>query len=71
MILSTEELRNIILGKTVFKKCPCCDKNGTEYWDEDGNNAGPAPRPEWGNDFCTGTCENCDGVAYVVTVNND
>lgn len=63
--LDAEELRDILLGKMVYKKCPCCDKEGLEYWNEDGEDVSPAPKAEWGEDYCSGTCENCNGLAFV------
>lgn len=63
--LEAEELREIILGKIVYRKCPCCDKEGMEYWSEDGEEVGPAPKPEWGEFYNEGECENCKGLGFV------
>lgn len=62
---SRDELRGIILGKIQYRKCPNCDVNGREYWDENGEGAGPYPRPEWGDNYESGSCENCDGLGYI------
>ncbi len=63
--LDIEELRDILLGKMVYKKCLCCDKDGMEYWNEDGEEVGPSPRKEWGDNYCEGSCENCNGLGFV------
>jgi hypothetical protein len=55
----------MILGKDQYKKCPNCDLEGTEYWDENGQGVSPYPRPEWGEKYDSGDCENCGGLAYV------
>lgn len=62
--LSKEEYRNIILGKITFRKCPACDNNGREYWDEEGVSVLPYPHPDWEN-YSEGDCENCNGLAYI------
>ena len=69
--LTSEELRRIILGKTVYRKCPNCDENGIEYWDENGENVGPAPKEEWTDNYEQGECANCDGVGYVIAYEKD
>ncbi len=63
--LSRDELREIILGKIHYRKCPNCDNNGREYWDENGEGVSPFPREEWGDNYNEGACENCDGLGYV------
>lgn len=65
MEISIEELRNIILGKIQYKKCPCCDNNGFEYWDEEGISVLPSPLPEWGENYGKGICENCNGLGFI------
>lgn len=62
--VTSEELRDIILGKITYRKCPCCDSNGTEYWDIDGEVVLPYAHPDW-EDYNQGECENCDGVGYI------
>ena len=42
-----------------------CDSDGKEYWDEDGNGVGPTIRPEWGEEYNEGDCQNCDGLGFV------
>ncbi|TXH40935.1 MAG: hypothetical protein E6Q97_38750 [Desulfurellales bacterium] len=64
--VSFSTVREIIQGKIRPVKCVHCDLNGQEYWDENGNDAGPAPRTEWGDNFCSGDCEHCDGLGYVL-----
>ena len=63
--LTTEEYRNIILGKRKFEKCLCCDNSGYEYWDEDGVSVLPYPHKDWGDRYSRGPCENCNGIGYV------
>ena len=63
--LETEVLREIILGKRTYRKCPACDNNGVEYWDESGESVLPYPHPDWGSHYNTGPCENCDGLGYL------
>ena len=63
--LDTEELRNIITGKTSFRKCPCCNKEGLEYWEETGVSVLPYPHPDWGDNYESGPCDECDGLGYV------
>ncbi len=64
--LSKDQLRDIILGKVTFRKCPSCDNNGVEYWcGLTGAGAGPFARPEWGENCESGDCENCDGLGYI------
>ena len=64
-VFDKEELRNIILGKVTYRKCPSCDNDGREYWDETGASVLPYPHPDWGDNYNTGNCENCDGIGYV------
>ena len=42
-----EELLAIILGKVQYRKCPCCDNHGLEYWDENGMGVGPRRDAQW------------------------
>lgn len=64
--LTKEEFLNIILGKTTYKKCPLCDKNGMQYWDNvDGGDIQSFPKPEWGDDYNEGYCSNCNGLGFV------
>lgn len=50
-MLDKEETRDLILGKLKYRKCPCCDNQGMEYWDgQTGMGANPSPSgidPEW------------------------
>jgi len=67
--LTKHDFRNIILGKTTYRKCPLCDNDGMEYWDENGMSPSPFPRPEWGEDYNSGECENCNGLGFVESIN--
>lgn len=60
-----EDLRKLILGKITYRKCPNCDNDGQEYWDENGEGVCPHPREEWGENYNQGDCENCDGLGYI------
>ena len=66
-MLDAEEVRDLILGKLKYRKCPCCDNNGVEYWDgETGMGASPSPsgiNPEW---LAWGSCENCNGLGFIL-----
>lgn len=63
--ISIKDFRDIITGKQTYRKCPSCDKNGLEYWDEEGVSVLPCPHPSWGNNYCSGPCEECNGVGYI------
>ena len=65
IIISNQELRGIITGRITYRKCPACDKNGLEYWDENGRGVSPVPNPAWGENYCEGACEECGGLAYI------
>ncbi len=60
--ISTKDLREIILGKITYRKCPNCDQNGNEHWDDDGRTVLPAPLPGWKE---YGSCQNCNGLGYI------
>ncbi len=66
ILYSIIEVRKFALGKFTARKCPCCDNDGIEYWDEDGIAPGPSPRKEWGEDFGSGACQNCNGIGYII-----
>ena len=68
--LTNEELRSIILGKRVYKKCPCCDNNGIYYLNEEGESAS-SPLQEWGDDYSREECDNCDGLGFVIAIYED
>ena len=75
--LSPEELRGIITGKTVYRKCPVCHSRGyvwcyqndieaMEALEQDGDS------DEWYKERYNAEyvwkdgCENCDAVGFVV-----
>ena len=64
MIFTVEDMRDTILGKTKWSKCPLCEGTGLENWDELGENvrAGYSSDP----DRYTDTCQNCEGLGFVV-----
>ena len=35
LVLDMEEVRDLILGKLKYRKCPECDNNGLQYWYND------------------------------------
>lgn len=75
--LSPEELRRIITGKTVYRKCPVCHSRGYVWCYQNDIEAAEAPEQDgesydwykerykaeyvWQED-----CENCDAVGFVV-----
>ena len=61
--LSTEEIRNIITGKTTYRKCPLCDDTGTEFLRYDAE--GFAVAPDFQGEFFRDECANCGGVAFI------
>ena len=62
-----EELRDIILGKTTFKKCLSCDNNGQEWWDGDtGLGVGSVPPTGIPHENISHVdCDNCNGLGYI------
>lgn len=66
-MLDAEEVRDLILGKLKYRKCPCCDNNGTVYWDGktgEGESSSPSGiDPEW---ISYGGCENCKSLGYIL-----
>ena len=64
--LSKQELADIILGKTIYRKCPLCDQNGLQYWDDqEGIDIQACPKSEWGEEYNSGECENCNGLGFM------
>ena len=61
------ELRDIIFGKTTFRKCPACDNKGRVYYD--GNTGfGVGPSPPVGvpvEDIDQDRCDGCHGLGYL------
>lgn len=74
--MESEEIRNIITGKTSFRKCPNCVGRGYEwYCGETGvvfhNQSLPEEDieealGEWADRY---ECENCKGIGYIVIPN--
>ena len=65
MEIEIQQLRDIITGKRHYRKCPRCDNDGKEYWDETGTSVLPYPHPDWGDNYDSGPCENCDGLGFI------
>lgn len=64
--LTKQEFVDIILGKTTYRKCPLCDQNGIQYWDNvDGGDIQSYRKPEWGDEYNAGCCENCEGLGFI------
>ena len=63
-VFTTEEMRNTILGSTVWKQCPACNGTTWENWNEDGEDVRPGPSTS--PDRATGECNNCDYLGFVV-----
>ena len=68
--VEVEWLRDVILGKIAFKKCPQCDMNGTEYWTRDGISIHPTQVKDI-LEVERGSCQNCDGLGFVELPSND
>lgn len=72
--LEPSELRAIILGKRVYKKCPNCDKNGFHRlkMDDDFDVIGPVSDYEYEKldeaNRWEGDCDNCDALGYVIAI---
>ena len=66
-MLYTEEVRDLILGKLKYRKCPCCDNNGLGYRDgETGVGASPSPSGISFECLSWGLCENCNGLGFIL-----
>lgn len=64
--LPRKEFVDIILGKTTYRKCPLCDENGIQYWDnENGTDIQSYRKSEWGDEYNAGCCENCEGLGFI------
>ena len=63
--LGIDELRDIITGKTKFRKCLKCDANGLIYWDAEGVATLPYVPEGWNGDYESGPCDMCGGLGYV------
>ena len=72
--LDYNELRDIIEGKVMFRKCPNCDGTGMEYWEEseDSYDQRTISEQEWNelggrSNFMLGDepCSVCSGLRYV------
>lgn len=65
-------LRDVILGKIEWRKCPSCAGKGVEYYNgETGEVWSNMQDNEWkvkealGDNFYTETCENCKGLGFI------
>lgn len=80
IMLYPEELRAIILGKRIYKKCPNCFGTGHEWWEWDEelapgekirniteDEAANMDQDKVGDE----PCQNCDRVGYVIAVMED
>ena len=61
--LSLEILRDTILGKSTWSRCPMCESTGVENSNEDGEDV-KAGYPNSEGRFVE-VCENCDGLGFV------
>lgn len=61
--LSAEEIRNIITGKTTYRKCPLCDNEGVELtpYNDDGNFVSN----DYEGEKYWDECANCNGIAFI------
>ena len=78
LYVSSQELRNIITGKTSYRKCPSCQGEGIEYWVErDRKSINSVSVQEYTDTLENRTeglgdvfkwsseCENCNGVGFI------
>ena len=65
-MFDSRTMRDTILGKISWRKCPQCDGTGYENWDEDG---GDVKSGQSGNpNRATGLCDNCvESIGYVIS----
>lgn len=63
--ITKQELCDIIKGKIRFSKCLCCNNDGMVFWDENGQSVLSYPYPDWGENYDSGECDNCDGLGFV------
>jgi len=63
-----DTVRGIIRGTITYRKCPCCDNDGQEWWDGGtGLGAGPTPPVNVSvDDLASGDCDNCGALAYLL-----
>lgn len=65
--IEIDELKDLILGKIHWRKCPMCDADGRQYWDgETGMGVSASPsgiNPEW---LEWDNCDNCHGLGYIL-----
>ena len=60
--ISAEVLRETILGKATWSRCPMCEGTGVENYDEDGED--PKPGYPMSQDRQVETCEECEGLGF-------
>lgn len=61
--LESEFLKNTILGKINWTRCPECNAEGRWYFNENKNE--PVHITEW-DEYDSDECTNCNGVGYIV-----
>jgi uncharacterized protein with PIN domain len=61
--IEIEELRDIILGKFQFRRCPRCDNEGRTWGTENGIEIPPQEANP--NIHTWEPCESCSGLAYI------
>lgn len=64
-MFTKEDMKDTILGKISWRRCPVCEGTGFENWDADGSDirSGRTGDPE----RVEGECENCpESIGYVV-----
>lgn len=72
--LEIEELRAIIEGRRVYRKCPSCFGKGFEYYCGDTGEVFPDQSKD--EDYyetitsylCIDQCDNCKGLGYVIAI---
>lgn len=62
-------LRATILGNIQWKQCLSCNGSGFENWNEYGEDIRPGRTSD--PDRCEDTCENCEGLGFVVATQTE
>lgn len=67
-LMRAEDLRAIITGKIVYGSCPLCNGTGRINWNEDGEDTKPGPSNDPSRE--EGNCDNCEGVGFIIKIDN-
>lgn len=61
-------VKGILEGKLIYATCLSCNGSGYENWDEDGSDVKPGRSNDLDRE--NGKCETCNGLGYVVRLDN-